>query len=183
MAQIREGRHGAGRKREKFNMRLRQFWVWIALLAGICQGETAQAYTLHHLEDPIPVVSAVQVQQKDTRPGVDFYATLAEPLLYQGKRLPEGTEFMGHIREIRRMLPWGRQHRVDIWIDQVLLTNGQRYTVYPHEQVKPHARHWASPSPLPSQSLLEPGQRLYLQFQPATLKGMLKLAQPSYAPF
>jgi hypothetical protein len=145
----------------------------LIVLSMVFTLQAANAYPLKSLDAPIPVISGVLLSDKEVVKGSDFHATLSEPVIYQTMRLPEGTQFIGHIDNIRHPHRW-RRGGMDIWIDQVVFPNGSRYSIYPDEQVTPNycfkPTFWGKRA----DTQMDAGGRLYLQFTPSSMNGILQ---------
>lgn len=152
-------------------------YLALIVLGGVSFFQAAHAYTLKSLDSPIPVISGVLLQKEDIRDGADFYATLSEPVTYRQVKLPEGTQFIGHVTG-GRLSKHMHLHRggVNIWIDQVVFPNGSRYTIYPNEHVQPNYRFRSGLLSHDTGTLIDAGGRLYLRFKPASMNGILQTA-------
>ncbi len=153
--------------------------IVMGLLMGVLLGSSVlpvQALELKGLDKPIPVMAGMAVTQKDLKPGLEFYATVAEPLTFQqGWKLPEGTQFIGHVDEIKTATLWRRGSHLAVWIDQVVFPSGKKYLIYPHEQIHPnyefHPKFWGSQP----EALIGAGQRLDFVFNPGIMRGMMQM--------
>lgn len=127
----------------------------------------------HQLEEPLQVISGMVLRNNELRPGMDFHASLPQTVQFKDTSLEEGTQFIGHVDNIRHCTNATRLCRFDIWIDQVILPNEKVYQVYPNDQIKPQftfkPRFWSQQP----QTLLEAGSTLNLQFAPSIMKGIL----------
>jgi hypothetical protein len=155
---------------------IRRLPIGLIVLSMMLLWQAADAYTLKSLDASFPVISGVLINRDDAQKGMDFHATLMEPVAYQGMVLPEGTQFVGHVSNVPEKGSWRRAGRLEIWFDQVVFTNGERYTIYPYEQPQPHLR-FSIRTNGRSSTFVDAGDRIFLQFNPATMKGILQMAQ------
>ncbi len=150
----------------------------IIVLAFLAVPQVSSAYSLKSLEAPVPVISGSRITLDDVQHGMDFHASLSEPLQYKSMQIPEGTEFIGHIY---RPHPERTQVHgsLQIWIHEVIFPNGTRYEIYPNEQRYPHLTLSTRPRTLSGGALVDAGQKVYFQFVPFSLKGMFITSQIS----
>jgi hypothetical protein len=153
--------------------------MWKPLLGGtaiilLFFSWVGHAYDLPSLKSPIPVISDLLISAKEAEQGGDFHATLAEPINYQGLSLPDGTQFIGHLGDIQKSHQGKRLRHLSIWIDQAVFPNGSRYTIYRESQLQPNLKLNLKEVVDRPGSRIEAGERLYLQFTPADMKGFFE---------
>ena len=141
----------------------------------------AHAYDLPSLTSPIPVISDLQISGQEAEQGGDFHATLAEPVKYKGLSLPDGTQFIGHLGDIRKSHQGKHLKHLSIWIDQAVFPNGSRYVIYREAQFQPNLTLNLREVVDRPGSKIEPGERLLLQFTPADIKGFFETSLTDHA--
>lgn len=158
----------------------RRLLIGFILLGLAFSLQESGAYCVKSLDSPFPVISGTRISTESLQGESDFYATLSEPLQFGNATLPEGTQFIGYTSDTAPKNKSRSFEHVDIWIEKVLFLNGEHYTIYPNEQLKPHLRLKRRSSS--HQNLVNAGDRVLLQFNPATMKGIFRMAKENESP-